>query len=812
MASRGTQSVEARVEVLRDELRRHEHLYYVEDQPEVSDAQYDALMNELKRLEAERPELVTADSPTQRVGGKPKDGFSKVRHSRPLLSLDNAYDEGELREWEERVRAGLPASERVAYVCELKLDGLSLALTYGGVGGAGPVDTQVSDARPGAPGIGAAEGRKSSREGSESAPLLRGLTRGDGTTGEDVTSNVRTIRSVPLSVGGKKLEAAGFPASALAEGFEVRGEVVLPQAAFLKMNAEREAAGQAAAANPRNAAAGTIRTIEPNVVAQRRLELFAYFLLNAAGEPLLPTQTGALYALKACGLKVNQHGKPAKDIDAVWKFIEHAEALRETLPYEIDGVVVKVDAVAQQRRLGFTGKAPRWAIAYKFAARAAVTVLEDVLFQVGRTGKVTPVAALAPVGIGGITVTRATLHNADEIARLGVRIGDLVQVERGGDVIPKIVQVVTEESVLPEGVVFSDAAKKAGRTRGEGREIVFPVACPVCAAALVKVEGEVDWRCVNASCPARLREELLHFASRGVMNIDGMGDAIVRQLLGQAAATDVEEGEASEEVEAVLEAESAASRGTALEGKRSGSLRDDIKKDEDRRGSGRKATAAVNVPLSVTDGKEALVRTISDLYQLTKADLMSLERIGEKTAAALIGEIEKSKAAPLNRVLLGFGIRFVGERTAQLLAAEFGGIDALMAATKEELEAVNEVGPKVAEAIADFFVVDRNRELVERLKAAGLTMRAEKRVTTDTLAGLMFVLTGTLPTLTREAAKERIEAAGGRVSGSVSKKTSYVVAGEEAGSKLEKAESLGVPVLDEAGLLELLEKGPKAAA
>lgn len=785
--------------MLRTVLRRHEHLYYVEDTPEISDAQYDALMNELKRTEQERPDLVTPDSPTQRVGGKPKDGFAKVRHSRPLLSLDNAYDESELREWEERVRAALPAREQVEYVCELKLDGLSLALHYGPLQGAAEgqkeaVSDEVKD------GFAQVAGR--------SAPLLRGLTRGDGTTGEDVTSNVRTIRSVPLSVPATTMEGAGFPASSLGDGFEVRGEVVLPQAAFLKMNAEREAAGQALAANPRNAAAGTIRTIEPNIVAQRRLEFFAYFLLNAVGEPLLPTQTESLEALRACGLKVNQHGRPAKDIEAVWAFIQRAETLRETLPYEIDGVVVKVDAVAQQRRLGFTGKAPRWAIAYKFAARAAVTVLEDVLFQVGRTGKVTPVAALAPVGIGGITVTRATLHNADEILRLGVRIGDLVQVERGGDVIPKIVQVVEEESVLPDGAVFSEAATRVGRRRGEGRPIVFPAVCPVCAATLVKVEGEVDWRCVNASCPARLREELLHFASRGVMNIDGMGDAIVRQLLGQAPATDATEGEASEEVEAVLDAEAAAgsSSGTEVRGKRGRSSRGDDKKEATDGGMPR------DVPGGVTDGREPLVRTISDLYKLTKADLLGLERIGEKTAAALIAELEKSKGAPLNRVLLGFGIRFVGERTAQLLATQFGGIDALMAATKEELEAVNEVGPKVAEAIADFFAVDRNRELVERLKASGLSMSAEKRVTTELLAGLMFVLTGSLPTLTREVAKERIEAAGGRVSGSVSKKTSYVVAGEEAGSKLEKAEQLGVPVLDEAGLLELLETGPAAAA
>ncbi len=761
----GEGSVEARVEVLREVLRRHEHFYYVEDRPEVSDAQYDALTNELKRLEAERPDLVTPDSPTQRVGGKPKEGFAKVKHSRPLLSLDNAYDETELRAWEERVRGALAASEEVAYACELKLDGLSLALHYGPAGSSAKAQKGAKSDE--------VKGAFAEVKGG-SAPLLRGLTRGDGTTGEDVTSNVRTIRSVPLSVSAARLEAAGFPATALAEGFEVRGEVVLPQAAFLKMNAERQAAGQAAAANPRNAAAGTIRTIEPNIVAQRRLEFFAYFLLTAAGEPLLTTQTDALDAMKVCGLKVNEHGRPAKDIDAVWAFIEKAEALRETLPYEIDGVVVKVDAVAQQRRLGFTGKAPRWAIAYKFAARAAVTRLDEVLFQVGRTGKVTPVAALHPVGIGGITVTRATLHNADEIARLGVRIGDLVQVERGGDVIPKIVQVVTEETVLPDGAVMPKGLK-----RGRAREIVFPAVCPVCASELVKVEGEVDWRCVNASCPARLREELLHFASRGVMNIDGMGDAIVRQLLGQAPEVEADlvslEAGASEEVEAVLAAETESS--------------------------------GIHVPESVTHAKEPLVRTISDLYKLTKADLMGLERIGEKTATALMAEIERSKTAPQNRVLLGFGIRFVGERTAQMLASQFGSIDALMTATKEELEAVNEVGPKVAEAIADFFAILRNRELVERLKAAGLTMTAEKRVTTDKLAGLMFVLTGTLPTLTREVAKERIEAAGGRVSGSVSKKTSYVVAGEEAGSKLEKAEQLGVTVVDEAGLLRLLAEG-----
>jgi len=669
------------IQALRDELRHHEHLYYVLDSPELTDAQYDALMNKLKKIEGAHPEFVTPDSPTQRVGGKPREGFVKTAHSRPMLSLDNAYNEEELRAWDQRVRAGLRASEMVRYVCELKLDGLSMALHYAA----------------GAHG---------------SAHLERGLTRGDGSVGEDVTTNVRTIRSVPLSVSAAKLKDAGQPQS-----FEVRGEVVLPQAAFLKLNEEREAAGMTPAANPRNAAAGTIRTLEPNIVAQRRLDFYAYFLLQG-GETLLPTHSGTLDALKTAGFRVNQHAKAVGTIDEVIAFIAKAEPLRDSLGYEIDGVVIKVDATAQQRRLGFTGKAPRWAIAYKFAARAGITKLEDVLFQVGRTGKVTPVAALAPVFIGGTTVTRATLHNADEIERLGVRIGDFVSVERGGDVIPKIVEVV-EDKAHPRGK----------------QEIVFPERCPECGSELVKAEGEVDWRCVNAECPARLREELLHFAARGVMNIEGLGDAMVSQLL----------------------------------------------------------TAGY-------------VKGIADLYELKKEQLLALERVGEKSAQALLDEIERSKGAPLARVLFGLGIRFVGERTAQLLATHFGSIDALMAATAEELEAVNEVGPRVAQAIAEFFAEPRNRALVERLRKEGLTFTAEKRVTTSTLEGLTFVLTGTLPNLTREIAKEKIESAGGRVSGSVSKKTSYVVAGEEAGSKLDKATSLGVPVLNESGLLELLER------
>jgi DNA ligase (NAD+) len=703
-----THSPDQQIQELREQLRHHEHLYYVEDSPELTDTEYDALMNRLKKLESEHPNRITPDSPTQRVGGKPKEGFPKVAHTRQMLSLDNAYNEEELRAWDQRVRDALPSTETIHYDCELKLDGLSMALQYG----------------PGTKG---------------GAQLERGLTRGDGSIGEDVTSNVRTIRSVPLGIAAAKLKAAGLPQS-----FEVRGEVILPQAAFVKMNEDRVAGGLAPAVNPRNAAAGTIRTLEPNIVAQRRLDFYSYSLLQD-GDPLLPLQSEALNALREAGFRVNKYARTVKSIDEVLKFIADAEALRDTLGYEIDGVVVKVDATAQQRRLGFTGKAPRWAIAYKFAARAATTRLDDVLFQVGRTGKVTPVAALAPVFVGGTTVTRATLHNADEIERLGVRIGDLVEVERGGDVIPKITRVVEEKK--------SEVAR---------RPIMFPAHCPRCKTALVREEGEVDWRCINASCPARLEEELRHFASRGVMNIEGLGEVMVAQLLGHTIA------------------EHAA--------------------DESVRQADDEATAEAPT-------HRALVHSLADIYHLKREDLIKLERIGEKTADSLLEQIERSKQAPLNRVLLGLGIRHVGERTAQALADEFGSMDSLIAATEEELTRINDVGPKVAQAIREFFDNRRNLDLVERLRKAGLTFTAEKRVRGTKLEGLTFVLTGTLPNLTRDAAKEKVEAAGGRVSGSVSKKTDYVVAGEEAGSKLDKATSLGVKVLDEAGLLQLLEDG-----
>ncbi len=719
------------IDILRHEIEHHEYLYYVLDAPEITDTQYDRLMNRLKALEAEHPEFVTTDSPTQRVGGKVKEGFAKVAHSRPMLSLDNANNEAELRAWAERVAGALPAGEQVEYVCEYKLDGLSLALHYTAAEHGG-------------------------------ARLLRGLTRGDGAVGEDVTSNVRTMRSVPLSLPADRLGKAGLP-----QAFEVRGEVVMPQSAFVKMNEERERAGQSPAANPRNAAAGTIRTVEPSVVAQRRLDYYAYFLLRD-GAFLLPTQSGTLDALKAAGFRTNPHARTAQSVDEVLAYIAETEPKRDSLGYEIDGVVVKVNAVAQQHRLGFTGKAPRWAIAYKFPARGAVTRLLDVLFQVGRTGKLTPVAALEPVPIGGITVARATLHNPDEIARLGVRIGDFVAVERGGDVIPKITEVV-EDAAHPRG----------------DRTIVFPERCPKCKEPVVREEGEIDFRCVNASCPARLSEELLHFASRGVMNIEGLGEAMVSQLMGHPL-----------------------NDPTWLAGaETAGPRMDDETTAEQPTG-------------------KALVHTVADLYALTREQLCELKfppseaeqekaaregkvasarRLGDKRGTLLWEQIQRSRQAPLYRVLLGLGIRHVGERTAQDLASTFGSMDAIMNASADDLVRAEGIGPVVAATIAEFFSIEKNRALVEALRSAGLQFAAEKKVTGTALDGLTFVLTGSLPTLTRDEAKARIEAAGGKVSGSVSKKTSYVVAGEEAGSKLEKARELKVPVLDEEGLLKLLQ-------
>src|SRR5579872_1060233 len=665
--------VEKKIEALREKIRHHEYLYYVLDNPEISDQEFDRLMQQLKDLEAEHPSLVTADSPTRRVGGKPREGFVKVRHSSQMLSLDNTYNEEELRGWERRVH-DLSGRKDVDYVCELKLDGMSLALVY------------------------------------EDGKLLRGVTRGDGTVGEDVTLNVRTVRSIPLSVDRDKLKKAGIPAN-----FEVRGELLMPTASFKKVNEERERNGLPTFANPRNFTAGTVRQLDPNITAARRMDFFPYILLEN-GRTYFDRHWETLTALDKAGFKVNQYRKLVHSMDEVWEFIQQWEGKRDSLPYEIDGIVVKVDRTALQDELGFTGKAPRWAIAYKYAARAGITKLENVRWQVGRTGKLTPVAELAPVAIGGTTVRNATLHNMDEIERLGVKIGDYVQVERGGDVIPKVAKVIDDES----------------HPRGK-QEIGAPEKCPVCGTKVVRTEGEVDYRCVNANCPAKLVGTILHFASRGVMNIDGMGESLVTQLIDRG-----------------------------------------------------------------------LVKNVADIYDLSKKDLLSLERFADKSAQNILDEIENSKKLPLERVIYGLGIRMVGERTAQFLAEHLGSMEAIEKASVEELQEVGEVGPKIAESIAEFFSNPANKKLVERLGKAGLAFQGQKKERGTKLAGKTFVLTGTLAKFTRDEAKKVIEDAGGKVAGSVSKKTDYVVAGSDAGSKLDKARELGVAVIDEKQMENLL--------
>lgn len=647
-----------KIEDLREKLRHHEHLYYVLDRPEISDAQYDSLMRQLQELENAHPDLVTPDSPTQRVGGAPREGFVKVPHSGPMLSLDNALNETELRDFDRRV-GELLGGEEYQYVAELKLDGLSLAVHY--------------------------------HEGLFS----KAITRGDGAVGEDVTGNVRTIRSLPLK-----------PRKAKGE-FEVRGEVVFNRKSFEKLNDDRVASGQPVFANPRNAAAGSLRVLDPAITASRRLDYFAYFLI-----PAPPAQSEALKQLTSLGFKVNPNWRVCKDIDQLVAFCAEWEQQRDDLPYEIDGVVAKVDRVDQQQRLGWTAKAPRWAIAFKFPARQEQTVVEDISVQVGRTGALTPVAHLKPVSVGGVIVKNATLHNEDEIERLGLEIGDTVLVERSGDVIPKVVRVV---------------AKGAHRT-----PFRMPETCPECGGEIVRAEGEAASRCINLNCPKRLKESILHWAARGVMDIDGLGDALVDQLVDKK-----------------------------------------------------------------------LVKNVTDLYGLTLETLADLDRMGKKSAEKLLANVERSRKSPLPRLLNGLGIAFVGERTAQILAETFGDLDKIASASEEELQQAEEVGPKVAHSIRKFFGEKHNHALIEALRGLGFPITYAVTRRWAKLAGLTFVLTGTLPTLSRDEAKRRIEAAGGKVTGSVSKKTNYVVAGEEAGSKRDKASELGVAILDEAALLEL---------
>jgi DNA ligase (NAD+) len=663
-------SVSNEINRLRSELRRHEHLYYVLDNPVISDAEYDALMRELEALEQAHPELASPDSPTQRVGGTPREGFLKVRHSAEMLSLNNALNEEELAAFDGRV-AGLLPGETYQYVAELKLDGLSLAVRYDG------------------------------------GKMIQAITRGDGLVGEDVTPNARTIRSLPLNV---PFEGA----------FEVRGEIIMPNHAFQKLNEDQEAKSLPRYANPRNSAAGSVRVLDPKITASRRLDFYAYLLLEN-GQPGAATHWAALERLKALGFKVNPNRKLVSGIEEVRPFLAEWAEKREGLPYEIDGVVLKVNSIDQQVRLGWTAKAPRWAIAFKYPARQAETLLEAIEVSVGRTGVLTPFAVLKPVGVSGVTVSRATLHNEDEVERLGVMAGDTVVIERSGDVIPKVVRVARQ-----------------GEVRTPFR---MPAECPECGEPVVRAEGEVASRCVNTNCPARLKESVRYFASRGVMDIDGMGEALIEQLV---------------------------SRG--------------------------------------------MVANVADLYQLDAEKLADLERMGKKSAERIMNGIEGSKKRPFARVLNGLGIPFVGERTAQILGDHFGSMDALMAASEEELQAAEEVGPKVAQAIRRFFESEHNRELITRLREAGVVMSQErKRKAEGALTGLTFVITGTLPTLSRDEAKKLIEEHGGKVTGSVTKKTSFLVAGEEAGSKLTKAAELGIPTMDEAALRERISGGAAVA-
>jgi DNA ligase (NAD+) len=665
-------NIQKEIEKLREEIRYHEHRYYVLNDPEISDYEFDKLMRRLQDLEREHTELVTPDSPTQRVGGQPAAEFPKVRHSVQMLSLDNTYSVEELKDFDRRVRE-LSGRAKVEYVGELKLDGLSMALTY------------------------------------EDGSLTRGVTRGDGMEGEDVTGNVKTIRSVPLRIEPTTLQAIGR-----LKRFEVRGEVIMTRRAFEQVNAQREAAGEPRFANPRNAAAGSMRQLDPRIVAERKLDMYLYQLLVDGGVAL-PEHWKALDALAKMGFKVNPHRRLCRSFAELLEYIQEWETKRDSLDYEIDGIVVKVNDTRLWAELGTTAKSPRWAVAYKYPARQATTQVVNIRAQVGRTGTLTPVADLEPVDVGGVTVSHATLHNMDEIERLGVKIGDTVLIQRAGEVIPQVVKVV-----------------KHGP---EGREFRIPKKCPVCGGDVYRAEGEVAYRCVNAACPAKLKETLLYFAGRRAMNIDGLGDKLVDQLVDKG-----------------------------------------------------------------------LVRDVADLYSLTHEQLANLERMGDKSAANLLEEIENSKKVELARVIFAIGIRFVGERTGQFLAEHFGSLDKLAKATAEELYEVEEVGPRVAESILHFFREPQNLKVLKKLREAGLQFEQKQvRKAEGKLAGKQFVLTGTLPNYSRDEATRLIEEAGGRVIGSVSKKTDYIVVGADPGSKLDKARSLGVKTIDEGELLKLLK-------
>ena len=688
-----------RIAELRRLIRYHEERYYVLNDPEIADAEFDALMKELERIEADHPDLVTLDSPTQRVSGRPAAGFDTVEHAEPMLSLDNAYSEEELRAFDERVRRGLAAigepTEQVDYVAELKIDGLSLALTY------------------------------------ENGTLVRGATRGDGVRGEDVTSNVRTIRAIPLKL--RTADLNGPPAGRI----EIRGEVYLPRKVFERINNERAEAGEPLFANPRNAAAGTMRNLDPSLVAKRGLSAWMYQLVGRPeGRPLQrpgveadlevgpPTHGQTLEALKAWGLPVEPHWRRCHGVEALVAFCAEWEEKRRTLDFDTDGVVIKLDRIDLRARLGTTSKFPRWATAFKFPAEQKTTLLKSIEVNVGRTGAVTPFAVLDPVFIAGSTVSMATLHNADDIARKDIRAGDYVLVEKAGDVIPRVVGPVL--SRRPTGA-------------DEPKPFVMPDTCPRCGSTLHRAPDEAVWRCENTSCPAKLQRGLEHFASRGSMNIEGLGESLVAQVIAAG-----------------------------------------------------------------------LVKDYADVYALTAEKLEQLERMGKKSASKVMLQIDKSRRNELWRLIYGLGIRHVGERASQVLARAFGSMEAIAGATIEQLQETQEIGPVLAESVRSWFDEPRNRALVDRLRAAGINMEVppEERAAATTpgpLTGKTYVLTGTFESLTREQATAALERLGAKVAGSVSKKTTAVFVGADAGSKAEKAEKLGVPMLDEPALLDLLK-------
>lgn len=662
----------AEADKLRREIRHNEYLYYVLDAPEITDAEYDRMMVRLRELEARYPDSIPADSPTQRVGGRASSQFTEVRHLEPLLSLGNVFSAEELRAFDERVRSGLPAGSKVEYVMEPKIDGLACSLIY------------------------------------ENGKLVRAATRGDGVVGENVTANVRTIRSIPLTL--KVPEGEAVP-----ELLDVRGEVYMPRQAFMRLNEQRAERGESEFANPRNAAAGSLRQLDPQVTASRSLSFFAYYLV---GEGAQPKHSESLALLARYGFKVSENYKVVENIDEAIKYIGDFNELRQGLSYDTDGAVIKVNDVYQQRILGATGKDPRWATAYKYPPEQAETTLEDIDWRVGRTGVLTPTAVLTPVKLSGSVISRATLHNEDFIRVKDIRIGDRVVINKAGEIIPEVLRVVAEK-----------------RT-GDEKEVEIPSVCPECGWRVERQGEEAAIRCTNPHCPALGREGLIHFASRDAMNIDGCGPSVINALLDAG-----------------------------------------------------------------------LVRDAADLYSLRKDDLLKLERMGEKSADNLLAALDESKKNELDKLLFALGIRHVGAKVARILATEFGSMEKLQQAQPEELAQIRDIGDKIAESAVTWLNVPANIDLVERLAAAGLTMTFTPPASQEDnpFFGKTLVFTGTMPTLGRAEAKTMAQDVGAKVSGSVSKKTDYVIAGAEAGSKLEKAQQLGVTVIDEAEFLRMLK-------